>query len=245
MAPSFSGHAERIPFLLLTCEHGGREVPSEYQHCFSGADETLSSHRGYDIGALGVAHRMASLLAAPILFSTTTRLLIDLNRSLDQADLFSEFTSGLSDDDRSSILTRYYIPHRECVSQIVAAVIDSERQVIHVGVHSCADRLNHCDRDLDIALLYDEARAHESALCEAWQRSLREIDPRLRYRFNQPYRGSDDGLTTTLRQQFDANTYLGIEIEVRQGMIIQRGEQDAVGSLLADSLRMVLTTLRM
>ena len=64
--------------LILTCEHGGCEVPAEYATRFSGRAALLRSHRGWDVGALTLAEEMAHALDAPLFASTTTRLLIDL-----------------------------------------------------------------------------------------------------------------------------------------------------------------------
>ncbi len=230
-------------FVLLTCEHGGREVPAPYKRQFRGAKAILDSHRGYDPGALGVALRMASRLPAPIIFSTVTRLLIDLNRSLDQPDTFSEFTRELSEADRSSIIASYYAPHRERVEQVAAVAIASGHRVLHVGVHSCVDELKGSKRDLDVALLFDEARPLEQELCERWQHELSQQDGGLRYPFNVPYRGADDGLTTALRSRFKPREYLGIEVELRQGMVGTKSEQRAAGELLASTLRTLCETM--
>ncbi|MCA9294517.1 MAG: N-formylglutamate amidohydrolase [Phycisphaerales bacterium] len=223
-------------FLLLTCEHGGRDVPPEYVDLFHGAEATLASHRGYDIGALGVALRMAARLSSPIVFSTVTRLLIDLNRSPDQPDLLSEFTRNLDAQEQNRLITHYYTPYRERVDQIVRLALHAGLKVVHVGIHSCTDALNGQTRDFDIALLLEEARPRERAFCECWRSALQDQAPSLRYRFNEPYNGADDGLTTTLRQRFPVTAYLGIEVEVRQGSIGLPAQQTQTGDLLAVAL---------
>jgi len=226
----------RPTFLLLTCEHGGRDVPAEYEACFRNAGAVLATHRGYDIGALGVAFRIAARLSVPIVFSTTTRLLIDLNRSTDHPDLFSEFTRDLPEAQRSRVKTQFYEPYRRRIEQLVHASIAGGQVVLHVGVHSCVDVLRGQVRDLDIALLFDPRCAHEAALCDRWIEALSRRNPGLRYRRNEPYHGADDGLTTTLRARYPAAHYLGIEIELRQGMILERPDQVAAGDLIADAL---------
>lgn len=228
-------------FLLLTCEHGGRDVPAEYEACFRDADTVLETHRGYDIGALGVALRIASRLSTPLVFSTTTRLLIDLNRSADHPDLFSEFTRCLPEEQRSRIKAHFYEPYRRRIQQLVDAAVGGGQFVLQVGVHSCVDALDDQVRNLDIALLFDPRRAHEAALCHRWIDELTHLNPGLRYRHNEPYSGADDGLTTALRAAYSEERYLGIEIEVRQGMILEPRQQTEAGDLIADALAAVLT----
>lgn len=231
-------HAAWSPtWVLLTCEHGGRDVPSAYGGLFRGAKTVLDSHRGYDIGALGVALRMASRLSVPIIFSTVTRLLIDLNRSLDQPDVGSEFTRDMTDNEREAIADAFYHPYRDSVEAAVAAATTAGHRVLHVGVHSCTDVLHGSTRDLDIALLFDEARPLEEAFCTGLRASLLSLEPGLRYRFNEPYRGADDGLTTTLRGVFPPESYLGIEIELRQGMVTGAEQQRVAADLLGEAVR--------
>lgn len=229
--------------LLVTCEHAGREVPPAYAALFEGADELLSTHRGSDPGAFPVALRLADRLSAPIVFSTVTRLLIDLNRSPDHPGVFSERSRSLPTDARERLLSSHYRPHRECVTRIVADAIAAGRVMLHVGVHSCADVLDGAHRELDIALLFDPDRAPELAFCEAWRRALGERRPDLRFPFNEPYLGKDDGLTTTLRGLFPSDAYLGIEVELRQGFVADEAAQRGAGDLLSDTLGVALASL--
>jgi len=227
---------DRPDLLLLTCEHGGREVPAAYEHLFRGADAVLNTHRGYDIGALGVALRIASRLSNPIVFSTTTRLLIELNRSVGQPSLFSEFSRPLSEPERDQLVQTFYLPYRDSVTRIVSSAIATGHRVVHAGIHSFTDVFEDRPRELEIALLFDEDRPAEQAFCEHWQQAMQQRSTEYRYRFNEPYRGSDDGLTTALRAQFPADQYLGLEVEVRQGLLTSEAAQTAIGDLLSDGL---------
>ncbi|MGL5094791.1 MAG: N-formylglutamate amidohydrolase, partial [Planctomycetia bacterium] len=78
---------------------------------------------------------------------------------------------------------------------------------------------NGAVRPLDVGLLFDPARPGEVDFCQRW-RALLEADPwSPRVRDNQPYLGADDGLTTSLRPCFDPESYIGVEIEVNQGIV--------------------------
>ncbi len=229
----------RPSFILLTCEHGGRDVPAPYVDLFRGAEADLATHRGSDIGALGVGLRIAARRSAPIIFSTVTRLLVDLNRSLDQPDVFSVYTRDVSETVRASIVGGYYAPYRANVERTIDAALRAGHRVLHVGVHSCTESLNGRTRELEVALLFDEARPYELAFAERWRKALRSAGPNWRCPFNQPYRGDSDGLTTTLRQRLDPARYLGIELEVRQDLVVgtagQRDVGDRVGAALGDA----------
>ncbi|TVQ75708.1 MAG: N-formylglutamate amidohydrolase [Phycisphaeraceae bacterium] len=233
-------HPWRPTRLLLTCEHAGREIPSEYRKHFRGTGGVLRSHRGSDIGTLGVGIRMAAVLSVPLIITTICRLLVEVNRSLGHPELFSEYTRGLPASERSDIIDRYYRPHRECVAQAIDDATQAGHRVVHIGVHSFTDVWQGATRKLDIGLLFDPERAGESEVCDAWRVAMENAEKGMRVRFNEPYLGIDDGLTTAMRNRFSGDVYAGVEVEIRQGLILRSRDQRRMGDLLAGSLQTVL-----
>lgn len=210
----------RPDHILITCEHGGNRIPSRYRHLFAGFEALLQTHRGYDAGALALARELASALAAPLFVSTTSRLLVDLNRSIGHPRLYSEATRGAPARVRSEILERYYRPHRNKVEADIAAAIARGNRVIHVASHSFTPVIDGAMRNADIGLLYDPARSGEVELCRRWQAQLQVLAPNLKVRRNYPYAGKSDGLAAYLRRRFPAEVYIGIELEINQQHVI-------------------------
>jgi predicted N-formylglutamate amidohydrolase len=206
----------RLPFLLITCEHGGNRVPVRYQPLFAGCRALLDSHRGYDPGALSMARQLAQHFRAPLVYATVSRLLVDLNRSIGHRALYSDATRGLSRAEHAQILARHYVPYRSEVEALVAQAIAAGQRVVHVSSHSFAPMLAGCVRNADIGLLYDPARHGERALCAEWGRVLGSAIAPLRVRRNYPYQGRNDGLTLRLRRQHPASRYVGVELEINQ-----------------------------
>jgi predicted N-formylglutamate amidohydrolase len=170
----------RSDHYLITCEHGGNRIPPRYRTLFAGFEALLESHRGYDPGALALARQMAKTFAAPLFVSTTSRLLIDLNRSIGHPKLYSEATRGAPAAVRREILDRHYLPYREGVEAHIAAAIARGSRVIHLACHSFTPVLDGAVRNADIGLLYDPARAGEIELCRRWQAWLKARAPELR-----------------------------------------------------------------
>ena len=222
--------------LLLTCEHGGHAVPSRWRPLFRGQRKMLASHRGWDIGALRVARALSRRLDVPLVASTTTRLLVDLNRSLGHPQLFSEPTRGLPSEERARLIARHWRPHRAEVERRCARSIAAGRRVLHLAIHSFTPVLDGKVREVDVGLLYDPGRALERRICRAVQRELARALPRLRVRRNWPYRGTSDGLTTHLRRRFEAGAYAGIELELNQARLGGKGE-DALLGAVGEALR--------
>jgi predicted N-formylglutamate amidohydrolase len=208
--------------LLVSCEHGGNRVPARYADLFADAGALLDSHAGYDIGALTVARDIAAALGADLpvrlLYSTTTRLLVDLNRSVGHPRLHGEPVRALGDDQRRAIVERHHAPYRASAERWVAESIDRGARVVHLSCHSFTPALDGRARRADVGLLFDPRRAAEGRAVHAWRAALAEALPALRVRLNYPYRGTADGLTTALRRRFPDPAYAGVELEVNQAL---------------------------
>lgn len=226
--------------LLLTCEHGGNKVPLSYRPLFREHEEVLETHRGYDIGALELFTTMKSV-ADVSFFSETSRLLVELNRSVHHAKVFSEFSQVLGPVEKERLLAKHYTPYREEVEQMVADFVSAGRRILHVAVHTFTPELDGEERKADIGLLYDPKRPHEQAYCKEWKSALNNADKTLMVRFNYPYLGISDGFPTYLRRKFGPDDYVGIELEVNQKFALEGGERwQQLQSLLTSTLEELL-----
>jgi predicted N-formylglutamate amidohydrolase len=202
--------------VLITCEHGGNSIPAAYRRYFRGHEAALQSHLGYDPGALTLARDLSRACRAPLVCSTTSRLLVELNRSPGHPRLYSKITRNLPANEKHALYMHYYLPYREDVEKRIIAALRAGGCVVHVSCHSFTPVLEGEVRNADIGLLYDPSRSPERCLSMVWQAGLGEAMPGLVVRRNYPYSGISDGLTTHLRRRFPAPRYMGIEIEVNQ-----------------------------
>lgn len=228
--PAGSLAGERLPpagaiatAFVITCEHGGNRVPARYRPLFAGHEELLDSHRGYDPGALVLARQLARALGAPVVASMTSRLVIDLNRSLGHPRLHAPQIREAPAALRREIELRYYRGYRRRVERLVDAALARGQRVIHISSHSFTPVLDHHVRQADIGLLYDPSRPGERRLCERWLATLRHHAPGLVIRRNYPYTGKSDGLCTFLRRRIPPELYVGIELEINQKHVFQGG----------------------
>lgn len=201
---------------MITCEHGGHRVPPKYRSLFRRADTILKSHRGWDPGSLKLAQCFAAALSAPLFTATTTRLLVELNRSLGHPQLFSEFTKNIDERIKAELLQKYWHPYRHAVEAAIIRQINSAGQVVHISVHSFTPVLHGHVRRTDVGLLYDPGRPRERRFCRRWQQNLCAAAPGLTVHRNAPYRGIADGFVTALRRRFSGRQYVGVELEVNQ-----------------------------
>jgi predicted N-formylglutamate amidohydrolase len=207
--------------LVITCEHGGNRIPAPYRDLFQDHQALLDSHRGYDTGALVMARALAAAFTAPLVASTSSRMLVDLNRSVGHPRLYSEMTGKAPAEVRQRIMQVYYRPYRAQAERLVRQTIADCGSVIHVSSHSFSPELNGKVRDADIGLLYNPARPGEKDLCERWKLSLEACAPDLRVRRNYPYAGKGDGLTAWFRRRLPPGSYVGIELEINQKHVVR------------------------
>lgn len=215
------------PEVIITCEHAGNSIPVEYRYLFVKAAEILNSHRGWDPGALYAAELISKQLQAPLYSFPVTRLLIEVNRSLGHRRLFSEFSKILSASHKKQLIENYYTPYRGGIERVLREKLSQNKRVIHIGIHTFTPIFKGKERQCDIGLLFDPEQPHEKQLCNSWRKNLKIQFPDLFIRHNQPYKGTDDGLTTFFRSVFNTNLYNGIELEINQKFLNNRGVFDS------------------
>lgn len=204
--------------LMLTCEHASNRLPAVFKEAVPA--DVLKTHRAYDIGALLVFRKLVRF-AKPEFHceGKFSRLFVDLNRTITNKSAFSEYYEALEASDKAAAekakaqATAYWKEYRDNVEKFV--VSNKGTEIVHLGIHSFTPVLNGKVRNTDIGILYDSARPQERAYANVIKDEIKRLYPDMKVRFNYPYKGSSDGLTTTLRKKF-GQRYVGIEIEINQ-----------------------------
>ena len=206
--------------LILSAEHAGNQIPAAYAKYFSSteAQKDLASHRGYDLGTEDLYNYLCQT-TTPVYHCNElrSRLLIEYNRSENNSNLFSVYSKKLNKEIRKQ-LTIEHAMYRKELSVQIAQAIKKHKKVVHIALHSFTPVLDDEARNCDMGLLYDPQRELEKIQCHLWKK---EIGSQYRVRFNYPYRGTADGLTTYMRSLFEKN-YIGIELELNQGLIKEK-----------------------
>ena len=213
--------------LMLTCEHASNRLPAAFKK-FVPVD-VQETHRAYDIGALKVFRKLVNF-AKPE-FSCEgkfSRLFVDLNRTITNKSAFSDYLRD--NENAKAAATAYWKEYRENVEKFVAKNIGASKKgaknngkegadIVHLGIHSFTPALNGKVRNADIGILYDPTRPQERAYANVIRDEIKRLYPHMKVRFNYPYKGSSDGLTTSLRKKYGPR-YVGIEIEINQKFFI-------------------------
>ncbi len=207
------------PYLIVTCEHAGNYIPDDYKYLFESQEHVLNSHRGFDIGSLNLTMFVTRQIQVPVFIYPYTRLLIEVNRSIGNQKLFSEFSKGLSSNKKDILINNYYLAYRSNIQKQLAnaiAMLNVGQFVWHISMHTFTPIWDSKIRTADIGILYDPASSIESRVAGLFKKKINDHDKKWVARRNYPYLGKSDGFTTYLRKVFGMEKYCGIELEVNQ-----------------------------
>ena len=225
--------------ILVTCEHASNRLPKG----LTLDPRLLDLHIAWDPGALPIAERMAARWKAPLWRGEFSRLVVDLNRSIDNRMLIRRvsdghrvsFNYGLSAADKQTRIERYYRPYREAVAAAAQQIVARHGRCVHVCVHTFTAELAGNSRANDIGLLHDPSWGIERAVCaDIKARFERQTD--LVVWYNRPYSGTADGILPAMRAAHSPHRLIGIEIEVNQRHAGDAAALQHIADLLAKAL---------
>lgn len=224
--------------LIVTCEHASNRIPADCPELLEHPLKDFDQHRLYDWGAKEVARKFAELTKAPLWEGKTTRLAIDLNRSIGNPELFYGAASNFSESKKAELIAKHYLPFRKEVEDTIGEWIEEGNNVLHISIHSFTPILNNLKRLAELGVLFDESKDFETKIAKGIMEYHRNQYEHLAVMANTPYHGTDDGHTASLRKVFPEQ-YAGIEIEYSQILDLERQPERWANDLL-DSIQFAL-----
>ncbi len=176
--------------VLLVCEHAGQAIPKQLGDLGLQAGE-IDRHIGWDIGAEGVARRMAALLGCACVIQRYSRLVIDCNRPPHAADAMPGISDGteipgnrnLASVDRTARVDAIFKPY----DAALAGCLARQPRRAAFSIHSFTPRMGGKPRPWDVGLLFRKDEQTSASLA----RMLGAADPDLVIGINEPYRIDD------------------------------------------------------
>ncbi|MEH6788164.1 MAG: N-formylglutamate amidohydrolase [Paracoccus sp. (in: a-proteobacteria)] len=216
---------------LITCDHATNRVP-RWVGCgeLGIADADMGRHIAYDVGAAGVAERLAALMDAPAILSDFSRLVIDPNRGEDDPTLLMRLYDGTvipankSADaaERRRRLERLHRPYHAALARLAAR----HPARCLCAVHSFTPQLRgRPPRPWQIGILYSHRDARLGPAMVAACRAEGWITGE-----NQPYSGHLDG--DSIDRHALSHGRPNMLIEIRNDLIrTEQGQAEWAGRL--------------
>ena len=222
--------------IVAVVDHASNEVPPGIE--LGVAPEVMDKHVAWDIGAAGVAERMARRHGIAAHLARVSRLVIDFHREEDSPALIPETTDGHLvpgniGADRERRLAAYHRPYHAALGEW----LDTAEPQLILSIHSFTPSLesNPSSRPWEVGLLYNEDdRGARIAI------PLLEADG-LTVGDQQPYSGRL--LNATMNRHAEAHGRPYCAIEIRNDLIAHERGQARWAALVADIANRVALAL--
>lgn len=230
--------------VIFLCDHASNHIPPEYQGL--GLDPAvLGRHVAWDIGAAEVTRRLAGAFAAPAVLTTVSRLVLDVNRFLDDPASMPGRSDGIEvpgnrragPAEHRDRAARIFHPYHTAVDRRITALVAAGLHPAVVSVHSCTDRMDGQHRPWHVGVLH----ARNDRLATPLLRHLR-ASPGLVVGDNQPYSlKTMRGYTTDIHAERRSLPYVALEI--RQDLITTTEGAAIMAGLIAAALSAAIAGL--
>jgi predicted N-formylglutamate amidohydrolase len=223
---------------IIVVDHASARIPQRLAN-LGLPDSELQRHIGWDIGALGVARRVAEAVDAPLLAQNYSRLVIDCNRDPQvptSIPLISELREipgniGLSAAEIAARRVEIFNPYHQRIRGLLDGRQAIGRRAILVAQHTMTDVYMGDRRRMHAAVLYNRDRRFAGAVLEMLRR-----EPHLIIADNEPYFVSDE-TDYTIPHHAEARSLLHVEIEIRQDLVKDEAGQAEWASRIARVLK--------
>ena len=228
-----AGREGRSPFVVI-CDHAGRRLPRALGD-LGVPEAALATHIAWDIGAGGVAERLATALDAYLARQRYSRLVIDCNRPLDAVDSIaprSERTFIPANQNLDPAAARQrareiFEPYHHEIRSELDRRKASNRLSFLVAVHSFTPVYLDVARPWHIGVLFNR----DARLAQPLLRLLRE-EGDLVVGCNEPYAVSDLSDFSVVHHG-ERRGIPHVEIEIRQDLIGDEAGQNIWAECLA------------
>jgi len=220
--------------LFVFGDHASRYIPDEYDNLGLHGDD-LTRHIAWDIGTETIVRYLCEHFGCGGQLAGVSRLVIDLNRSLDMQGLIPDESDGtliqgnkdLSNAERQDRIERFYTPYHSSLS----SELDKLEDPLVISVHSFTPKPNLGEvRLLDIGLLVK----HDKDSAEQFREMFMRLGRAFTIGMNEPYSAYD--LNHTIDANVASRGLRHLAIEIRQDHIQTLDKARDIASVLAGRL---------
>ncbi len=229
-------NADSLSPLVLTCEHASNHIPEKYQNLGLSAKD-INRHIARDKGAKEVTLYLAQKLGCFAILAENSRLLIDLNRAKNEAELIVDESdktlipgnAKISDEEKKRRIEKYYNPYYRCLNQQLESLEQQGKKPIVFSIHSFTPQLRGGSfRPWNAGILFHKPQKLASFMFEKLQNT-----PAKKIGENVPYdlRKYNTG-AAVFCGEYKGNDYALIEIRDSEFDDLAKGAEDWGNMLL-------------
>ena len=228
--------------ILLIGDHANNTVPKALENL--GLDQAIfEQHIAYDIGTRKLIHHLSQHLDAPALLAGYSRLVVDLNRSLEDDSLMPEVSDNivikgnldLSREQRNQRIQSLYTPYRAAIDGILRRFKTNQIVPAFISIHSFTPEMAGVSRPWHAGILWDKDPRIAVPLME----NLRAHPEGFNIGDNEPYSGKHLA-DYTIDHHAEAAGLPHVSIEIRQDLVNTETGAERWANILANALQNIL-----
>jgi len=228
--------------LLLVGDHVSNLIPRSLNQ-LGLEDAVLQQHVAYDIGTRKLLTHLVDHLDAPAVMAGYSRLVVDLNRSLEDPSVMPELSDNipipgnqdLSDEERKQRIHSFYTPYRAAIDHKLHDFRQRNIVPALIAIHSFTPEMAGFERPWHIGMLWDKDPRIPLALMQR----LRARPEGINVGDNQPYSGKHPA-DYTIDHHAEAAGLPHVSIEVRQDLVNTEEGAEKWATILAEALTEIL-----
>ena len=228
--------------LLLVCDHASNRIPAALDNLGLGSD-ALEQHIAYDIGARKLTCHLSEHLDAPAVLAGYSRLVVDLNRSLEDPSVMPEVSDeipvpgnqNLSAAQRTARVRGLYTPYRKAIDGMLHDFRERELAPAFIAIHSFTPEMAGFSRPWHVGILWDKDPRIPVPLME----NLRNRAEDFNIGDNEPYSGKHPA-DYTIDHHAEASGIPHVSIEIRQDLVDTEEGAEVWATILHEALEDIL-----
>ncbi|GJL82218.1 MAG: N-formylglutamate amidohydrolase [marine bacterium B5-7] len=227
--------------IVITCDHASNRIPRSLDNLGLPAS-SLREHIAWDIGCAALSRRLSALMNAPAILGGFSRLVVDLNRHLNDPSSIPEISDntpvpGNQGIDRTHAAQRVeeiFLPYHTALSALLAEVHATQGVPVILSLHSFTPRWANFERPWHVGVLWNR----DGRIAHPLIKNLRH-NPDLCVGDNQPYHAREP-VGYGMDVHAEGNGYPHALLEIRQDLLSTPEGIDHWANLLFDALSDVL-----
>ena len=229
--------------VLLVCDHASNAIPAALGQLGLDADP-LQRHVAWDIGTRKLAEHLSAHLDAPGVIAGYSRLVVDLNRSLEDESLMPPVSDGIaipgnqqmSVEHRNQRIHEFFTPYRRAIDEMLHGFRERGISPAFIAIHSFTPQMMEGDaRPWQIGVLWDK----DPRIPVPLMKNLRSRPENFVVGDNEPYSGKHPA-DYTIDHHAEAGGLPHVSIEVRQDLIDTEEGAERWATILHEALEDIL-----
>ena len=229
--------------ILLAGDHVSNTIPKSLNSL--GLDAAaLEQHIAYDIGTCKLIHHLSQHLDAPAVLAGYSRLVVDLNRSLEDPSVMPEVSDNveikgnrnMSDEHRNQRIHYLYTPYRKAIDAMLNRFREKEIVPAFISIHSFTPQMAGFTRPWHAGILWDK----DPRIPVPLMQNLRSHPDGFNIGDNEPYSGKHPA-DYTIDHHAEAAGLPHVSIEIRQDLVNTEAGAERWATILHDALRDIIS----